>query len=334
MNVNKLKQWVRPLLDPTLLAVPGAVFQAGNNVASGFVRGAMLVTPGVDAWQAVYAALLIAFASTAVVCAVMYRVNKGGVNEFDWHLPSRAVMMWYELRLFVGGLATLLIIGAAQEAAAAGNPPIALITVLSSTGALWVALNDLRRYHRIDGALLIMMQVGLTSIGFGGILIATWKSVVAVRGVSAAIFAVVIAGFLLGCLQLIQSRLVKVEQQNPVKVVAYFSVQASGLAALGLLVSSLKTGVFPHLNGNLVVAGMALGLCYAASQVLLQLANGLGSPSVVGILVYLGIPAGYGFDFVLFSKIPSIDQVIGSCFILLAAVGIKMIQPAIETRRS
>jgi drug/metabolite transporter (DMT)-like permease len=323
----KLKQWFRPLLDPTLLAVPGAFAQAGNNVASGFVRQAMLQTAGVDAWQAMFAALTIAFVTTAAICVGLHRVYKGTDKQFQWSLPNRSVFFLHELRLAVGGLATLLIFGAAQEAAASGNPPVAMITVLSSTGALWVAANDLRKYLRIDGVFLVIAQISLTAIGFGGILIATWSSVVGVREFSFAIAAAGFAGFLLGCLQLIQSRLVKTAKENAVKVVGYFAFQASLLSALGLVVSSWRAGVLPQLTLPLLGASLALGLCYGVSQITLQLANGFGSPSVVGVIIYLGIPAGYGFDFLLFHKSPSIDQIVGSCFILLAAVGIKLIQP-------
>ena len=331
---NRSKRLLRSLLGPTMLAVPGAVAQAANNVASGFVRKALVETPGVSPLQSMLAALLIAFLATAVVTLILQKAYQGSPREFSWHLPSKSTMAWHQLRLAIGLTATVLIFAASQEAFKTGNPPVAMVTVLSSTGAIYLAVNDLRKYHRYDGVALVVAQVGLTAMGFAGILIASWQSIASIRGFGWPILAAAIAGFLLGCLQLVQSKLVKECQEPAVKVVGYFAFQASVIAAFGFVIASQQSGVWPRVNTELVVAAAALGLCYAASQVLLQLANGFGVPSIVGVLVYLGIPTGFGLDFGLFGKVPSSDQVVGSAVIFVAAIGIKLLEGQLTARRT
>jgi drug/metabolite transporter (DMT)-like permease len=328
-SLMRLTKKLRSLMDASLFAVPGAIAQAAINVARGYLRAAMLETGGVDAWQSIWAALFVAFAVTGLLCLVFRRFQSRGT----WSSPPRSASAWHLLRFLVGFSATFLIVGSAQEGFAS-KTPVAMITVLSSTGALWVALNDLRRFSRTDGAGLVLAQLALTGIGFGGIIVATWQSVANVNSFNASIFAAVLAGFLLGCLQLIQSRLVKTLHQDPIDSVTVYSLQAIVVSGIGLGISTANTGVWPHMSLNLICAALALGLCFAACQVFLQLANGFGSPSTVGVLVYVSIPSAYIFDYVLFHKTPNPNQMMGSCLILVAAIGINVIRPFVSKQRS
>jgi drug/metabolite transporter (DMT)-like permease len=327
------QRWFRSLWGPTLFAVPGAIAQAGNNAASGFVRRAMVTTPGVSAWQSIWAALSVAFVATTLMCWLLQRAYRGTPKAFTWKLPSARVLFWHELRLVIGFTATLLIIASAQEAMAQGNPPVALITVLSSTSAIYLAAYDLKRFHRYDGVVLVVTQVAVTALGFAGILVAGWQSVATVRGFAWPIAASAFSGLLLCLLPLVQNRLVIREEQNPVKVVGYFAVQASGISVVGLICASLASGVLPQVGGALVLSALALAGCYAVSQMLLQLANGFGTPSVVAVLVYLGIPAGYVLDLVLLGKTPTWSQLVGGGLILLSALGIKTLEARLTERR-
>ena len=315
-----------------MLAVPGAMAQAGNNVASGLLRKAMVATPGVSSWQAMWGALLIAFAATALVCVGLKRVYQGTSKSFTWNLPSGQVLALHELRLAIGLAATLLIFSSAQEAATSGNPPVALVTVLSSTGAISLAMHDLRRYRRFDGAALTVAQLLLTSLGFAGILIASWASLTSVQGFSWPVAASAVAGLLLGSLQLVQAELVK-RGENSIRVVGFFAFQASFIAGLGYTVVSMQSGFNPGLTTDFTVGAVSLGVCYSLSQLLLQLANGFGTPSIVAVLVYLGIPTSYVLDFLVFHKAPNANQLVGGAVICFAACGIKLLEGQLSTRR-
>jgi drug/metabolite transporter (DMT)-like permease len=295
----------------TALAAPGAFAQAGNNAAAALFRNGLTATFGVSDAQALAAALTVSFAAAAAISAVLWWTSRGTPRAFTWRVSQRVVLAWHEARLVVGLAATSLIFFAAMNALQTGLVSVGLITVLISTAPIYLAALELAQKR--------WTSLPVTLLGFGGIALASWQSIVGVKAFVPAIPAALLAGLLLAALQLVQKRLGGRYGEPAPKVVGIFAVQALFLSVIFFGVASLHTGVLPTVTTPVLQAGGALAACYGTSQLLLQLANGFGNPALVGVVTYLQLPAGFVIDWILFHRLPTSAQLIGTGLIVASA---------------
>jgi drug/metabolite transporter (DMT)-like permease len=302
---NRLAAWA------TWFAVPGAVAQAGNNAAAAVLRQGLSATPGVSNVQALTAAMVVSFASATLVSLCLWWSFRGTTRAFSWRVTRPGALLWHEVRLLVGLSATALVFFSAMNALQTGVVPVGLVTVLISAAPIYLALLEIAQGS--------WDSLPVAVLGFLGMAVASWQSIVGVKAIAPAIPAALLAGLLLGVLQLVQKRLGDTYREPAPKVVGLFAVQALFLSVIFFGVSSVHTGVWPSLTVTTLQSGGALAGCYAASQLLLQMANAYGNPALVGVVTNLQLPAGFIIDLALFHRLPTLWQALGSVLILMAA---------------
>lgn len=286
---------------PLVSVISGSAAQAGNTVLVADLGTAM---GAVDPWQGLAFRLMWVFWPLAFIGTVAVPLLG---RQLGLRLrPGRGALGAHIARFGVGYLATAALFQGAGLLKKMGKA-LGTATLFSNSGGFVTALLSLfDRRKPISERWADMVPA---SVGILGVYAAVAYGLPAGEFMNFPVALLAVGCALLGVLALVQKGLMNRElgerpasDRSPLeklllalKISTVFGIFGGITSTVVYVATSLRHG-WLALDGSVVRTGIALAMCYALSQVLIQAGHGFGNPAITGPLMFAAVPFGYLLD--------------------------------------